>query len=100
MRLITHNMLQCHVKGCNKDNFPLRLEEVSVDQSEDNACEFNADFIKHMMPKIDWPALRDTTHAVCGFVMLALIAEVPVNGGHFLRPSRLFFIHQHPFDGA
>ena len=62
MRLITHNMLQCHVKGCNKDNFPLRLEEVEMEKEE---SEFNPDFIRHMIPKLDWNALRGTAHAVC-----------------------------------
>ncbi|TMW55982.1 hypothetical protein Poli38472_008630 [Pythium oligandrum] len=52
MRLITHNMLVCNKKGV-ENGFPLRIvaEEVEVVESE-----FNADFIRKMLAKIDWSA--------------------------------------------
>ena len=30
MRLITHNLLQCHVKSCTSDNFPLQFQDVEL----------------------------------------------------------------------
>ncbi|KAG4108230.1 Trm112p-domain-containing protein [Neocallimastix lanati (nom. inval.)] len=57
MRLLTHNMLQCHVKGCNIDNFPLKLEEIEIEELE---AEFNVDFINSMLNRLDWRALVHT----------------------------------------
>lgn len=57
MRLITHNMLQCHVKGCNANNFPLELQEVVLEQEE---AEMNEDFLRNMLTKIEYEALVAT----------------------------------------
>lgn len=57
MRLITHNMLQCHVKNCNNNNFPLRFEEVQVELIE---ADFNPEFLSNMLNKIEWDALYNT----------------------------------------
>jgi multifunctional methyltransferase subunit TRM112 len=54
VRLITHNLLACHVKGCNANNFPLELKDVQVELRE---AEFNPDFLRGFMPKIEWQAL-------------------------------------------
>ncbi|RKP28110.1 hypothetical protein SYNPS1DRAFT_11705 [Syncephalis pseudoplumigaleata] len=58
MRLLTHNMLQCHARGCTTRNYPLRFEEVRLDTEE--KTEVNPDFIMGMLPKLDWAALRTT----------------------------------------
>jgi multifunctional methyltransferase subunit TRM112 len=55
MRLLTHNMLQCHVKECKKDNFPLKIELGAPVTTQ--PCEFNRDFILNMLLKIDYMAL-------------------------------------------
>ncbi|KAF9580408.1 hypothetical protein BGW38_002961 [Lunasporangiospora selenospora] len=57
MRLITHNMLQCHVKGCNANNFPLDFQDVSLEQQE---AELNEDFLRNMLGKIEYGALVAT----------------------------------------
>ncbi|KAJ3226905.1 hypothetical protein HK099_003857, partial [Clydaea vesicula] len=51
------DMLQCHVKGCNSNNFPLKISEAQLENIE---ADFNSDFIKNMLLKLDWNALRDT----------------------------------------
>jgi len=51
MRLITHNMLMCNVKGCNTNNFPLEIKATSV---KSQPSEYNPSFIKHMLPKIEY----------------------------------------------
>nr|BAD43792.1 hypothetical protein [Arabidopsis thaliana]BAD43819.1 hypothetical protein [Arabidopsis thaliana] len=53
MRLITHNMLSCNIKGVTS-GFPLRIEAGSVIEKE---VDFNPDFIRHMFAKIEWKAL-------------------------------------------
>jgi len=57
VRLITHNLLACHVKGCTSNNFPLEFKDVQVELRE---AEFNPDFLTGFMPKIEWKALVDT----------------------------------------
>ncbi|KAI9221304.1 hypothetical protein BC828DRAFT_82274 [Blastocladiella britannica] len=58
VRLLTHNMLQCHVKGCT-NGFPLRFQNAEVEHSEQ---DINADFLANMIPRLDWAALRTTAH--------------------------------------
>ncbi|PFH48534.1 hypothetical protein AMATHDRAFT_149746 [Amanita thiersii Skay4041] len=57
VRLITHNLLACHVKGCTSNNFPLQFQDVSIEIRE---AEFNPDFLRGFIPKIEWKALVDT----------------------------------------
>ncbi|KAI0086811.1 Trm112p-domain-containing protein [Irpex rosettiformis] len=54
VRLITHNLLACHAKGCTTNNFPLKLQDVVVEVRE---AEFNADFLRGFLPRIEWTAL-------------------------------------------
>ena len=54
MRLVTHNILMCNKKGCTQEHFPLHIEATKIEQ---RASEFNADFIRHMLPKLEWHAL-------------------------------------------
>jgi hypothetical protein len=77
-------MLQCHVKGCSKDNFPLKLEEVEVEKEEQ---EFNPDFIRHMLPKIEWNALRGTAHSVCESHDARVVYNMAFSGNVSLRAS-------------
>ncbi len=77
VRLITHNMLSCHVseyhvaslacrllptdplltENCNKDNFPLVFKdaEIAIRESEENLA-----FIRRFLPKLEWNALVTT----------------------------------------
>ncbi|KAH6902593.1 trm112 [Coprinopsis sp. MPI-PUGE-AT-0042] len=57
VRLITHNLLACHVKNCTVNNFPLEFQNVQLEIRE---AEFNPEFIKGFLPKIEWKALVDT----------------------------------------
>lgn len=61
MKLITHNMLQCNVKGCTTNNFPLDIKANEVAKEE---TEFRPDFIRHMLPKLDWKALVSAAEQV------------------------------------
>lgn len=55
MRLLTHNMLSCNIRGVTK-GFPLELE---VENFVTKEVPFNSDFLKHIFPKIEWKALHD-----------------------------------------
>ncbi|KAG0238540.1 hypothetical protein BGW42_004302 [Actinomortierella wolfii] len=50
-------MLQCHVKGCNANNFPLELQEVVLEEQE---AELNEDFLRNMLGKLEYEALVAT----------------------------------------
>lgn len=61
VRLITHNLLACHAKGCTSNNFPLTFEDAQVEIRE---AEFNGDFLRGFMPKIEWDALVQAAREV------------------------------------
>ena len=61
VRLITHNLLACHAKGCTTNNFPLQFQDVSIELRE---TEFNADFIRGFLPRIEWAALVSAARQV------------------------------------
>ena len=54
VRLITHNLLACHVKNCTSSNFPLTFKDVQIELRD---AEFNPDFLRGFLPKIEWGAL-------------------------------------------
>ncbi|KAI0728323.1 hypothetical protein C8Q72DRAFT_835102 [Fomitopsis betulina] len=56
VRLITHNLLACHAKGCTSNNFPLQFKDVQVELRE---AEFNPDFLRGFLPRLEWSALVD-----------------------------------------
>jgi multifunctional methyltransferase subunit TRM112 len=60
MRLLTHNMLASNVRGVTT-GYPLKLETTSWCSKE---VELNADFIRGLLPKIDWRALVAATRAL------------------------------------
>jgi len=61
VRLITHNLLACHVKGCTSNNFPLEFKDAKLERRE---AEYNPEFIRGFLPKIEWKALVNTARQV------------------------------------
>jgi multifunctional methyltransferase subunit TRM112 len=61
VRVITHNILACHAKKCDTNNFPLKFKDAKVEVRE---ADFNGDFLRNFMPKIEWQALVDTARDV------------------------------------
>ncbi|CAM0135032.1 hypothetical protein VKS41_000392 [Umbelopsis sp. WA50703] len=82
MRLITHNMLQCHVKNCNDNNFPLRLEEVEVELVE---ADFQADFLRNILGKLEWEAFVNTAVQVGNTSLPATIPDNAADNEEFLK---------------
>jgi multifunctional methyltransferase subunit TRM112 len=60
MRLLTHNLLQCNCKGCT-GGFPLKVTATATELQE---SEFNADFIKAMLSKLEYSALVETAQSL------------------------------------
>ena len=63
VRLITHNLLACHAKGCTTNNFPLKLTNVKLALRE---ADFNPDFLRGFLPRIEWDALIQASREVTG----------------------------------
>ena len=61
VRLITHNLLACHAKGCTSNNFPLQFKDVQVELRE---AEFNPDFLRGFISRLEWGALVDAARQV------------------------------------
>lgn len=61
VRLITHNILACHAKGCTQNNFPLQFQDAKIEIRE---SEFNAEFLENFMPRLEWNALVETAKQV------------------------------------
>lgn len=81
VRLITHNLLACHVKGCTSNNFPLTFKDVRVELRE---TESNPEFIRNIIPRLEWSALVGAAREVrdilpptfCVYVFMRVIAQV------------------------
>ncbi|KAI0942311.1 hypothetical protein AcW1_002970 [Taiwanofungus camphoratus] len=57
VRLITHNLLACHAKGCTSNNFPLQFKDAQIEIRD---AELNPDFLRGFIPRIEWAALVNT----------------------------------------
>ena len=60
-------MLQCHIKSCTSNNYPLRITDAEIDTIDSD--EYNPAFIYRFLEKLDWTALVHTAHAL-GVAML------------------------------
>ena len=87
VRLITHNLLACHAKGCTSNNFPLQLKDVQVELRE---AEFNPDFLRGFIPRLEWGALVDAARQVrCACRRLSDVdAEHSLLAGRYVAASR------------
>ncbi|KRX09488.1 hypothetical protein PPERSA_12231 [Pseudocohnilembus persalinus] len=57
MRLFSHNLLQCNVKNCDKNNYPLKI---FVQKSQIVECEFKKEPLLKLINKLDFNALYQT----------------------------------------
>lgn len=67
MKLLTLNFLTCARKTCKTTNnaFPLHPKEAELEQIE---IDMNPLFIKNMLPRLDWEAMRGLTQEVRYFI--------------------------------
>lgn len=63
MKILTANFLTCAVKACktSQDSYPLHFQDAELEQSD---IEYNPLFIKNILPRIDWEALKVTATEV------------------------------------
>jgi multifunctional methyltransferase subunit TRM112 len=60
MKLLTHNFLSCAAKTCkaSPNAFPLKFEDVELSTIE---VDSNPQFLINVLPRVDWPALVQTS---------------------------------------
>ncbi|KAI5819398.1 adoMet-dependent tRNA methyltransferase complex subunit Trm112 [Pyronema omphalodes] len=68
MKILTTNYITCAVKACKTSSnaFPLEFRDAELVQEE---LEINEEFIRNILPRIEWPALVQTA-ASLGFTTL------------------------------
>ena len=54
MKLLTHNMLSCHIEGV-QNGYPFTIEPIKVEEVD---ADYDPDFLRHIYPRLDWSALR------------------------------------------
>lgn len=96
MRLLTHNMLACNIRGVT-NGYPLKLE---VNQTETREADFNPEFLRRIFSKIEWKALREGAIAV-GIEDLPEAAETEnLEDEEFLRKFHRALLEVHVEEGA
>lgn len=63
MKVITANFVTCAVKECKTSaaSFPLHFHDAELEMQE---LDFQPEFIRNVIPRIDWEALRVTANEV------------------------------------
>ncbi|KAJ2802365.1 hypothetical protein H4S07_004712 [Coemansia furcata] len=98
MRLLTHNMLKCHVKNCTDPDkqYPLRFKDVQIEQIE---YEANEEFLVRMLPRIDWVALVKTAKDL-NIAIPDSVPEDPASDQDFLQSLHTIIMETHVTEGS
>lgn len=82
MKLLTHNFLQCHIKGV-KNGYPLKIEALKIDERD---ADFDPDFLRSMFKRIDWKAFVQGAQALnCGEGLPEAVSEELLQDDAFLQ---------------
>ncbi|KAL6781502.1 hypothetical protein ACKKBG_A11415 [Auxenochlorella protothecoides x Auxenochlorella symbiontica] len=96
MKLITHNMLSCPIKGV-KNGFPFRIEVGEVATRE---ADFDPTFLCHILPRLEYGALRAAA-ASLGFAELPeTVPEGATEDDAFLQALHHALLELHLEEGA
>ena len=75
MRLLVHNLLQCHARSCPLgQNFPLRLQ---VTQWSDSPIddEYDRARLVRLLPRLDWPTVVAVAREHCKVELPETLSE-------------------------
>lgn len=64
MKILTANFVTCAVKACKASplSFPLHFQDAELEQTD---VAYNPVFLRNVLPRLDWEALRTTAAEVC-----------------------------------
>ena len=74
VRLITHNLLACHITNCTSNHFPLTFKDIQIELRD---AEFNPNFLRGFLPKIEghcWGCQGG------GYIITSLFTSILING--------------------
>ena len=60
MKLLTHNMLSCHIKGVT-NGYPFKIDATKVEEAD---TDFDANFLRNIWPRIEWQALKEAAETL------------------------------------
>ena len=96
MRILTQNILRCNVKSCSdKDNW-LRLV---IDKSEIVPAEFNAQTIKELLKKLNYPILLQTASDLNEKSLPPVLEDPFFEDESFLRKIHNILFQFHVIEG-
>mmetsp|Transcript_22194 Transcript_22194/g.56891 ORF Transcript_22194/g.56891 Transcript_22194/m.56891 type:complete len:123 (-) Transcript_22194:318-686(-) len=96
MKLITHNMLACHIKGV-KNGYPFKIEAKKVEERE---AEFNPEFLRHIWPRLEWKALKEAAETLGQIGLPESVAEEMLQDEEFLRQLHHVLLEVHLEEGS
>jgi multifunctional methyltransferase subunit TRM112 len=97
MKLLTHNMLQCHIKGVT-NGYPFKIEAEKVEIRE---IDYDPDFLRHIYPRIQWDALRQGAEALgAGPLPESVTEEMLESDEDFLKAFHHALLEVHLEEGA
>lgn len=97
MKLLTHNMLQCHIKGV-KNGYPFKIEAEKVETRE---MDYDPDFLRHIFPRIQWDALRQGAESLGIRPPLPeVVTDEMLNEDDFLKTFHHALLEVHLEEGA
>eukprot|EP01017_Pseudomicrothorax_dubius_P033563 TRINITY_DN4506_c0_g1_i3.p1 TRINITY_DN4506_c0_g1~~TRINITY_DN4506_c0_g1_i3.p1 ORF type:complete len:125 (+),score=25.68 TRINITY_DN4506_c0_g1_i3:34-408(+) len=96
MRLLSHNLLMCNVKGCSENNYPLRI---LVQKSKIIEAELNPDFLRKLVTKLDWKGLHTTLISLDFHKFPEQLAEDDWKNEEFLKELHNVLMQTHIIEG-
>eukprot|EP01038_Epipyxis_sp_PR26KG_P004971 gene4971-6954_t len=77
MRLITHNMLKCNIKGLKEeDGYPLQIAAEKIDIIQ---AEFNPAIVRKMLERISWVALKSGYANIVGLISSSDLSAIDID---------------------
>lgn len=96
MRLLTHNMLSCNIKGVT-NGYPLTIEASKWMAKE---VDFNGDFLRNIFVKIEWKVLIEAAK-VMGYTDLPVeVDSSMLNSDEFLQKFHHALLEIHVEEGV
>ncbi|PRW33595.1 multifunctional methyltransferase subunit TRM112 At1g22270 [Chlorella sorokiniana] len=89
-------MLQCHIKGV-QNGYPLKVEAEKVETRE---MDFEPDFLRHIFPRINWPALREAAAAMGVSDLPESASEELLEDDDFLKKFHHALLEVHLEEGS
>ncbi|CAM8980243.1 hypothetical protein QQ045_000757 [Rhodiola kirilowii] len=96
MRLLTHNMLSCNIKGV-ANGFPLKIEAAKVIEKQ---VDLNADFLKNMFVKLEWKALAEASRSMGYNELPEEVDSSMLESEEFLKKFHHALLELHLEEGA